>query len=66
MPRLFNGLWQLSSPAWGSGSADSQDAALAGFVEEGLIAADMADHYVGQKTKKLGPTLDLPGIIIVD
>lgn len=46
MPRLFNGLWQLSSPAWGSGSADSQDAALAGFVEDGLIAADMADHYV--------------------
>lgn len=46
MPRLFNGLWQLSSPAWGSGSAESQDAALTGLVEDGLSAADMADHYV--------------------
>lgn len=46
MPRLFNGLWQLSSPAWGSSSEESQDAALAGLVEDGLCAADMADHYV--------------------
>lgn len=46
MPRLFNGLWQLSSPAWGSGSAESQEAALAHLVESGLGAADMADHYV--------------------
>lgn len=47
MPRLFNGLWQLSSPAWGSGSAEAQEAALAQLVvEAGLSAADMADHYV--------------------
>lgn len=46
MPRLFSGLWQLSSPAWGSGSAESQEAALAQLVESGLTAADMADHYV--------------------
>lgn len=46
MPRLFSGLWQLSSPAWGSGSAESQEAALAQLVESGLLAADMADHYV--------------------
>lgn len=46
VPRLFNGLWQLSSPAWGAGSAESQEEALAGLVENGLIAADMADHYV--------------------
>lgn len=46
MPRLFNGLWQLSSPAWGSGSAESQEAALVGLVEDGLGAFDMADHYV--------------------
>ncbi|PSR73350.1 NADP-dependent oxidoreductase domain-containing protein, partial [Coniella lustricola] len=44
-PRLLNGLWQLSSPAWGSGSAESQEAALALLVETGLGAADMADHY---------------------
>lgn len=46
MPRLLNGLWQLSSPAWGSGSAKSQDAALAQLIESGLSATDMADHYV--------------------
>lgn len=46
MPRLFNGLWQLSSPAWGSGSAEAQERALVGMVEVGLGAADMADHYV--------------------
>ncbi|KAF2771093.1 putative aryl-alcohol dehydrogenase [Teratosphaeria nubilosa] len=45
VPRLFNGLWQLSSPAWGSASASEQDAALVQLVEAGLNAADMADHY---------------------
>lgn len=46
MPRLFNGLWQLSSPAWGSGSAEGQEKALTQLVESGLCAVDMADHYV--------------------
>jgi hypothetical protein len=46
VPRLFNGLWQLSSPAWGAGSARSQEAALAQLVRAGFTAADMADHYV--------------------
>ncbi|KAG6362115.1 hypothetical protein INS49_010344 [Diaporthe citri] len=45
MPRVFNGLWQLSSPAWGSASVESQEAALAELVELGLSTADMADHY---------------------
>ncbi|KAI1152292.1 putative aryl-alcohol dehydrogenase [Nemania diffusa] len=45
LPRLFNGFWQLSSPAWGAGSADSQDAALAQLLKAGFTAADMADHY---------------------
>ncbi|KAH7305537.1 aldo-keto reductase [Stachybotrys elegans] len=44
-PRLFNGFWQLSSPAWGSASADKQEQALKSLVEAGLYAADMADHY---------------------
>lgn len=39
MPRVFNGLWQLSSPAWGSASAASQEAALAELVELGLSTA---------------------------
>ena len=46
VPRLFTGLWQLSSPAWGSSSAEKQESALAKLVESGLTAADMADHYV--------------------
>ena len=46
VPRLFNGFWQLSSPAWGSGTASNQTAALVSLVESGLVAADMADHYV--------------------
>ncbi|KAJ8122350.1 hypothetical protein ONZ43_g1432 [Nemania bipapillata] len=45
VPRLFNGFWQLSSPAWGAGSADSQDAALTQLLKAGFTAADMADHY---------------------
>ncbi|VUC33745.1 unnamed protein product [Clonostachys rosea] len=45
VPRLFNGFWQLSSPAWGSGTSDTQEAALIQLVESGLSAADMADHY---------------------
>jgi hypothetical protein len=45
-PRLLNGLWQLSSPAWGSASAQNQDLALKALVEAGLTATDMADHYV--------------------
>lgn len=51
-PRLFNGLWQLSSPAWGSGTAEKQDAALAHLVECGLTAADMADHYVSSGRRR--------------
>lgn len=45
-PRLLNGLWQLASPSWGSGSAENQKIALAQLVKEGFVAADMADHYV--------------------
>lgn len=46
VPRLFTGLWQLSSPAWGSSTVEKQELALAKLVESGLTAADMADHYV--------------------
>uniref|UniRef100_A0A0W0EYT2 NADP-dependent oxidoreductase domain-containing protein n=1 Tax=Moniliophthora roreri TaxID=221103 RepID=A0A0W0EYT2_MONRR len=45
VPRLISGLWQLSSPAWGSASSEKQFAALTRLVEAGLVAADMADHY---------------------
>ncbi|KAI8962655.1 aldo/keto reductase [Daldinia sp. FL1419] len=61
VPRLFNGLWQLSSPSWGSGTARSQEAALLHAVERGLTATDMADHYgdaeliYGDFRRKLAP-----------
>lgn len=38
-PRVVNGLWQLSSPAWGSASSQGQEAALAELVELGLSTA---------------------------
>ncbi|KAI1649023.1 aldo/keto reductase [Daldinia loculata] len=63
MPRLFNGLWQLSSPSWGSGTAQSQEAALLHAVECGLTATDMADHYgdaeliYGDFRSKLAPEI---------
>ena len=46
VPRLFNGFWQLSSPAWGSATSDKQAKALTELIGSGLVAADMADHYV--------------------
>ncbi|KAF9267833.1 aldo-keto reductase [Marasmius fiardii PR-910] len=45
LPRLLNGLWQLSSPAWGSASSVKQTAALCELMQAGLVATDMADHY---------------------
>lgn len=46
IPRLFNGLWQLSSPAWGSAAPSRAYTALGQLVSVGLSATDMADHYV--------------------
>jgi aryl-alcohol dehydrogenase-like predicted oxidoreductase len=45
VPRLFVGLWQLASPQWGSANAAMQDQGLSRLVENGFVAADMADHY---------------------
>ncbi|KAJ7583562.1 aldo/keto reductase [Mycena floridula] len=45
VPRLFNGLWQMSSPAWGSSSSIKQHESLLSLVRVGLVATDMADHY---------------------
>ncbi|KAI7239053.1 hypothetical protein KC330_g2175 [Hortaea werneckii] len=62
-PRLLNGLWQLSSPAWGSSTNEQQEQALAQLVEAGLTMADMADHYgdaeltYGEFRNKLTPEL---------
>jgi len=46
VPRLFNGLWQMSSPtAWGSAPAPKLDRHLLDAVAAGFTATDMADHY---------------------
>ncbi|KAF6803540.1 Flagellar radial spoke protein 5 [Colletotrichum sojae] len=44
-PRIFNGLWQLSSPAWGCRGAKRQEEELIRLVQAGFTATDMADHY---------------------
>ncbi|KAI0093197.1 Aldo/keto reductase [Irpex rosettiformis] len=43
VPRLFNGLWQLSSNAWGSASSTKIRRHMAQYCSQGYIA--FADHY---------------------
>ncbi|CAG8132268.1 unnamed protein product [Penicillium olsonii] len=45
LPRVFSGLWQLSSPAWGSAPRSKIMQQFSKHVEGGLTAFDMADHY---------------------
>jgi len=45
VPRLWNGLWQLSSNAWGSAPAPKIRRHMSQYAEQGYIAFDMADHY---------------------
>lgn len=45
VPRMFMGLWQFSSPAWGSASKSKINQDFRKHVDAGLIAYDMADHY---------------------
>ncbi|KAJ4471062.1 aldo/keto reductase [Lentinula edodes] len=45
VPRILNGLWQLSSPAWGTASLYKQHMDFEQLVRVGLVATDMADHY---------------------
>ncbi|KAH7924131.1 Aldo keto reductase [Leucogyrophana mollusca] len=44
-PRLWTGLWQLSSNAWGSASASKIRQGMARHADMGYNAFDMADHY---------------------
>ncbi|KAL2819718.1 NADP-dependent oxidoreductase domain-containing protein [Aspergillus granulosus] len=45
LPRIFTGLWQLSSPAWGSASRSKMLDQFSSYVQRGFTAFDMADHY---------------------
>ncbi|KAK8035147.1 hypothetical protein PG993_010142 [Apiospora rasikravindrae] len=45
LPRVFSGLWQLSSPAWGSAPTAKILSQFVKHVRVGFTAFDMADHY---------------------
>lgn len=45
VPRLFCGLWQLSSPSWGTASHSAIMTQFLQHVHAGFSAFDMADHY---------------------
>lgn len=45
LPRLFSGLWQLSSPSWGVAPKSKIFSQFWKFVGQGFTAYDMADHY---------------------
>ncbi|CAK1367576.1 unnamed protein product [Cercospora beticola] len=45
LPRLFSGLWQLSSPSWGIATLSQINAQFHEYSSLGFTAYDMADHY---------------------
>ena len=45
LPRLFTGLWQLSSPSWGYASEAEIFDSFFEYVGRSFTAYDMADHY---------------------
>lgn len=45
LPRLFLGLWQLSSPSWGAASRSQMRTHFLDHMDSGFTAFDMADHY---------------------
>ncbi|KIY67778.1 Aldo/keto reductase [Cylindrobasidium torrendii FP15055 ss-10] len=45
VPRVWTGLWQLSSSAWGSAPLSQIRRAMKRYFEEGYTTFDMADHY---------------------
>lgn len=47
VPRIFMGLWQFSSPAWGTASKSKIDRHFRKHVDAGLIAYGMSLYEVG-------------------
>lgn len=45
LPKLFAGLWQLSSPSWGIASQAQMFKQFSEYIAGGFTAFDMADHY---------------------
>lgn len=67
VPRVWTGLWQLSSNAWGSAPVAKVRQGMARHVRLGYTAFDMADHYgsaeiiFGQFRESLPPTEKVVG-----
>lgn len=45
LPRLWNGLWQLSSNAWGSASANTVRNQMLAYARQGYIAFGESDLH---------------------
>ncbi|KAF4985883.1 hypothetical protein FGRMN_11066 [Fusarium graminum] len=45
LPRIFSGLWQMSSPAWGAAPMSKICEGFSTYAQDGFTAFDMADHY---------------------
>ncbi|KAH8987254.1 Aldo/keto reductase [Lactarius akahatsu] len=60
-PRLWVGLWQLSSTAWGSAPAARIREAMARHVDQGYTAFDMVNLLSGQFQEHLPPRTVLGG-----
>ncbi|KAH9003743.1 Aldo/keto reductase [Lactarius hatsudake] len=60
-PRLWVGLWQLSSTAWGSAPAAKIREAMARHVDQGYTAFDMVNLLSGQFQEHLPPRTVLGG-----
>ena len=54
VPRLFYGLWQLSSPAWGAASLGEITTAMSKLASLGFIAADMAGQCLALNVQSPG------------
>ncbi|KAJ6479573.1 NADP-dependent oxidoreductase domain-containing protein [Mycena sanguinolenta] len=65
-PRLWTGLWQLSSNAWGAASASKIRQAMGRHVDRGYTAFDMADHYGSAEILfgQFRASLETPGAVL--
>lgn len=61
LPRIFSGLWQMSSPSWGSAPTPKIIAQFSKYVSAGMVAFDMADHYGDAELLFVSPDAGLKG-----
>ncbi|CAG7849281.1 SubName: Full=Uncharacterized protein {ECO:0000313/EMBL:CCA69495.1} [Serendipita indica DSM 11827] len=61
VPRLWTGLWQLSSPAWGTAPAARIRREMRKHVDRGFVAFDMVSTPIESHSIKLTKPIDLNG-----